>query len=72
MRPTESPSAKRLASISTFKDPEVAAPADPDVSPSKAAAYWLSRDIVRGVFRPMERLKVEDLVRPCQSKCTAC
>lgn len=31
-------------------------------SPSKAAAFWLRRDIVRGVFRPMERLKVERLV----------
>jgi len=63
MRATHSPSAKRLASISTFKDPTVSAPVDADVSPSQAAAYWLRRDIVRGVFQPMDRLKVEDLVK---------
>ena len=28
-----------------------------------AVAYWLRRDIVRGVFEPMERLKVEQLVQ---------
>jgi GntR family carbon starvation induced transcriptional regulator len=38
------------------------APFDPAQNPTKAAAYWLRRDIVRGVFRPLERLKVEKLV----------
>lgn len=33
------------------------------LSPSKAAAFWLRRDIVRGVFRPAERLRVEHLVK---------
>ncbi len=36
---------------------------DPARNPSKAAAYWLRRDIVRGVFLPLERLKVEHLVQ---------
>jgi GntR family carbon starvation induced transcriptional regulator len=51
-----------IASISTFADPSVNSPIDPVQNPSKAAAYWLLRDIVRGVFQPMERLKVEHLV----------
>ena len=46
-------------SISKFSDRAVTSPFDPAVNPSKAAAYWLRRDIVRGVFEPMERLKVE-------------
>jgi GntR family carbon starvation induced transcriptional regulator len=52
-----------VASISTFADPAVVAPFDPAQNPSKAAAYWLHRDIVRGVFAPQERLKVEHLVQ---------
>jgi GntR family transcriptional regulator, carbon starvation induced regulator len=50
-------------SISKFSDRSVTSPFDPAVNPSKAAAYWLRRDIVRGVFEPMERLKVEHLVK---------
>lgn len=50
-------------SISTFRDTGVAAPADPSLSTAKMAAYWLRRDIVRGVFEPLERLKVEHLVK---------
>ena len=50
-------------SVSTFADSSVISPFDPAQSPSKAAAYWLRRDIVRGVFEPMERLKVEHLVQ---------
>jgi len=50
-------------SISSFTDANVVSPDDPAHSPSKAAAYWLRRDIVRGVFEPMERLKVEPLVQ---------
>lgn len=52
-----------LPSISTFADPAVGSPFDPKQNPSKAAAYWLRRDIVRGVFMPAERLKVEHLVK---------
>ena len=52
-----------IPSISTFSDPSVNSPIDPTPSPSKATAYWLQRDIVRGVFQPMERLKVERLVK---------
>ncbi|MDZ4370416.1 MAG: FCD domain-containing protein [Phenylobacterium sp.] len=37
------------------------APADPARHPSQATAYWLQRDIVRGVFLPRERLKVDQL-----------
>jgi GntR family carbon starvation induced transcriptional regulator len=51
-----------VPSISTFTNPSVTAPFDPAQNPSKAAAYWLRRDIVRGVFAPLERLKVEKLV----------
>lgn len=52
-----------ITSVSTFTDAAVAAPDDPARNPSKAAAYWLKRDIVRGVFAPLERLKVEQLVK---------
>ncbi len=52
-----------IPSISTFTDSSVNSPTDSARSPSKAAAYWLQRDIVRGVFQPMERLKVEHLVK---------
>lgn len=43
--------------------PGVAAPFDAARSPTQAAAFWLRRDIVRGVFAPMERLKVEQLTQ---------
>ncbi len=52
-----------VRSISTFTDAAVTAPFDLERSPSKAAAFWLRRDIVRGVFKPAERLKVEHLVK---------
>lgn len=55
--PTEIPS------IATFSDPSISMPFDPERSPSKAVAFWLRRDIVRGVFAPMERLTVEPLVQ---------
>ena len=48
-------------SVSQFSDPLVTSPVEPSRHPSQAAAYWLQRDIVRGVFRPWERLKVERL-----------
>jgi GntR family transcriptional regulator, carbon starvation induced regulator len=52
-----------IPSISTFSDPSLVSVFDPALNPSKAAAYWLRRDIVRGVFAPIERLKVEHLVK---------
>ncbi|HEY1963033.1 MAG TPA: FCD domain-containing protein [Rhizomicrobium sp.] len=52
-----------IPSISTFSDPNLVSVIDSVQNPSKAAAYWLRRDIVRGVFAPMERLKVEHLVK---------
>lgn len=52
----------KVPSVSTFTNPSVMSPYDPAQNPSKAAAYWLRRDIVRGVFAPLERLKVEKLV----------
>jgi GntR family carbon starvation induced transcriptional regulator len=52
-----------IPSIATFTNPAVVSPVDAKTSPSKAAAYWLRRDIVRGVFMPAERLKVEHLVK---------
>ena len=51
-----------IRSISTFAD-AAATPVDPERSPSQAASFWLRRDIVRGVFGPLERLKVEQLVK---------
>lgn len=52
-----------IPSISTFSDQGISGPFDPAQNPSKAAAFWLRRDIVRGVFEPHERLKVEHLVQ---------
>ena len=52
-----------IPSISAFADHELSRPFDPERSPTKAACFWLRRDIVRGVFEPMERLKVEPLVQ---------
>ena len=53
----------QVRSVSTFADAAVAPPAELESSQSKVATYWLRRDIVRGVFAPMERLKVEQLVK---------
>lgn len=52
-----------VPSIATFTAPGVASPFDPSRSPTQAVAFWLRRDIVRGVFEPMERLKVEQLTQ---------
>ncbi|UIJ44251.1 GntR family transcriptional regulator [Sphingomonas cannabina] len=51
-----------IPSVSTFTDPSVVAPVDPDHNPTQAVYYWLLRDIIRGVFEPLERLKVEQIV----------
>lgn len=53
----------RTPSIATFADAGALSPFGPAHGPSQAVAYWLRRDIVRGVFEPMERLKVEHLVQ---------
>ncbi|MCW5759158.1 MAG: FCD domain-containing protein [Phenylobacterium sp.] len=53
--------ADRIVSVSRFADPLVQPPVDPARHPSQATAYWLWRDIIRGVFQPNERLKVEHL-----------
>jgi len=37
-------------------------PVDPARNPTLAVQYWLGRDIIRGVFAPLERLKIEQLV----------
>lgn len=52
-----------LPSVATFTDPGVTFPGDPKRNPTQATAYWLGRDIVRGVFLPLERLKVEQLTQ---------
>ena len=51
-----------IPSVKTFTAPSVIAPVDPKRNPTLAVQYWLGRDIVRGVFAPHERLKVEQLV----------
>lgn len=55
--PTSAPS------VATFADPRVTFPGDPRKSPTQAAQFWLRRDIIRGVFLPGERLKVDFLTR---------
>lgn len=52
-----------LASVSTFSDPAVASLIEAPGGPTRSVAHWLRRDIVRGVFAPRERLKVEQLVQ---------
>ncbi|MDZ4375970.1 MAG: FCD domain-containing protein [Phenylobacterium sp.] len=52
-----------LPSVATFSSPELEA-LSPDLpGPTDKAAFWLQRDIVRGVFQPDERLKVEQLTK---------
>jgi GntR family carbon starvation induced transcriptional regulator len=53
----------QIPSVATFTGPGVQPPIDVTRSPTQAAAFWLGRDIVRGVFVPGERLKVELLTR---------
>jgi GntR family carbon starvation induced transcriptional regulator len=48
-------------SVATFTAPGAIYPGDPARNPTEATAFWLRRDIVRGVFAPLERLKVEHL-----------
>jgi GntR family transcriptional regulator, carbon starvation induced regulator len=51
----------KLPSVATFSAPGAAFAGDAEKNPTQAVAFWLRRDIVRGVFQPLERLKVEFL-----------
>lgn len=53
----------KLPSVATFTLPGATYPGDPVRNPTQATAFWLRRDIVRGVFEPLERLKVEHLTQ---------
>lgn len=53
---------RSIPSVSTFTDPSIVAPVNPESNPTQAVYYWLLRDIIRGVFEPLERLKIEQLV----------
>ncbi len=57
------PVLSRLISVATFTDPRLRQGIDPERNPTQAAAHWLRRDIVRGLFTPLERLKVEHLTQ---------
>lgn len=50
-----------LISVSSFWNERLAALAPPLKTPTQELAFWLRRDIVRGVFPPNERLKVDQL-----------
>ncbi|MCW5761290.1 MAG: FCD domain-containing protein, partial [Phenylobacterium sp.] len=52
-----------LPSVATFSGPELDALSPDLAGPTEQAAFWLERDIVRGVFQPDERLKVEQLTK---------
>jgi GntR family carbon starvation induced transcriptional regulator len=52
-----------LPSVSTFSAPELDALTPELIGPTEQATFWLQRDIVRGVFVPGERLKVEQLTK---------
>ena len=49
----------KLPSVKTFTHPNLVLPFDPARNPTRAVSAWLWRDIVRGVFAPMERLRVD-------------
>jgi GntR family carbon starvation induced transcriptional regulator len=53
----------KLPSVSTFSSPSVIFDGDSSKNPTQAAVFWLRRDIVRGVFIPGERLKVDALAQ---------
>jgi GntR family carbon starvation induced transcriptional regulator len=53
----------QIPSVASFTWPADTAPVDPEKNPTRAMTYWLRRDIVRGVFAPSERLKVEHLTK---------
>lgn len=53
----------KIPSVATFTLPGVTSPYDPAQRPTQAVTFWLGRDIVRGVFPPLERLKIEQLTQ---------
>lgn len=53
----------KIPSVATFTLPGVTSPYDPAQRPTQAVAFWLGRDIARGVFVPLERLKIEQLTQ---------
>jgi len=52
-----------IPSVASFSAAELDALSPPLAGPTDQAAFWLQRDIVRGVFAPDERLKVEQLTK---------
>lgn len=48
-------------SVATFSAPGATFRGDAERNPTEAVTFWLRRDIVRGVFEPLERLKIEHL-----------
>ena len=50
-----------IPSISSFSDERLRLPRLPLGSPNQLVAFWLKRDIIRGVFEPNERLKIDFL-----------
>ncbi|MGH6986753.1 MAG: FCD domain-containing protein [Caulobacteraceae bacterium] len=54
---------KTIPSIAKLWSPELEALGPPIYGPTGQAAFWLQRDIVRGVFEPGERLTVDSLTR---------
>lgn len=59
----ERPAVAKMVSVATFTDPRLTAGIDVEKNPTQAIAYWLRRDIVRGLFAPGDRLKVEQLTQ---------
>lgn len=53
----------KIPSVATFTLAGVTSPFDPAQRPTQAVAFWLGRDIARGVFAPLERLKIEQLTQ---------
>lgn len=51
----------KIPSVSTFTNASLALPFDPARNPTQAVSAWLTRDIVRGVFAPMEKLRAQHL-----------
>lgn len=52
-----------IPSIAKFDDERLRYPRTQAASPNQIIAYWLKRDIIRGVFEPEEKLKIEFLVQ---------
>lgn len=52
-----------IPSISKFDDERLRFPQSPATSPNQVIAYWLKRDIIRGVFEPEEKLRIEFLTQ---------